>query len=117
MYQAFHLFLHYNTSREITQEKKEKFYKKNKHFQCLIKFFRGNKCQITDITELKIDAAKLELGIAYVMKDSVINELNRKELYEVKLPIKLPTSSINLLYLKGQLTNVDKNFIKNYLKK
>lgn len=70
-----------------------------------------------DITELKIDAAKLELGIAYVMKDSVINELNRKELYEVKLPIKLPTSSINLLYLKGQLTNVDKNFIKNYLKK
>ena len=70
-----------------------------------------------DITELKIDAAKLELGIAYVIKDSVINELNRKELYEVKLPIKLPTSSINLLYLKGQLTNVDKNFIKNYLKK
>ena len=39
------------------------------------------------------------------------------ELYEVKLPIKLPSSSVNLLYLKGQLTSIDKRFIKDYLKK
>lgn len=70
-----------------------------------------------DITELKIDATKMGLGLGYVMRDSVKNEINSKELYEVKLPIKLPNSSINLLYLKGQLTNIDKRFIKDYLKK
>lgn len=70
-----------------------------------------------DITELKVDATKKGLGIAYVMRDAVKNEIKNRELYEVKLPIELPSSSINLLYLKGQLTSVDKKFIKNYLKK
>ena len=70
-----------------------------------------------DITELKVDATKMGLGLGYVMKDAVKNELKNKELYEVKLPIELPSSSINLLYLKGQLTNISKKFIKEYLKK
>lgn len=70
-----------------------------------------------DITELKIDATKMGLGLSYVMRDSVKNELKNKELFEVKLPIELPTSSVNLLYLRGQLTNIDKQFIKKYLKK
>ena len=70
-----------------------------------------------DITELKVDATKMNLGLGYVMKDTVKNELKEKELYEVKLPIKLPSSTVNLLYLKGQLTNIDKKFIKEYLKK
>ena len=70
-----------------------------------------------DITELKIDATKLGLGLGYVMRDSVKEEIKNKELYEVKLPLKLPESQINLLYLKGQLTNIDKKFIKEYLKK
>ncbi len=70
-----------------------------------------------DITELKIDATKRNLGLGYVMRDSVKNELDNNELYEVKLPIKLPSSSVNLLYLKGQLTSIDKKFIKDYLKK
>ena len=70
-----------------------------------------------DITELKIDATKMGLGIAYVMREAVKEELERKELYEVKLPIKLPYTSINLLYLKGQLTQIDNKFIGEYLKK
>ena len=70
-----------------------------------------------DITELKIDATKMGLGIAYVMREAVKEELGKKELYEVKLPIKLPYTSINLLYLKGQLTQIDNKFIKEYLKK
>lgn len=70
-----------------------------------------------DYTELRVDAAKKGLGISYVMKDSAKRELNNKEVYEVKLPIELAYSSINLLYLKGQLTNIDKKFIKDYLKK
>lgn len=69
-----------------------------------------------DITELKIDAVKRNLGISYVLKDAVKKELENKEVYEVKLPIALPTSSLNLIYLKGQLTKADKKFIKEYLK-
>ena len=50
------------------------------------------------------------------MKEAVKNELENKELYEVKLPIELPISKINLIYIKEQLTQSDKKFIKNYLK-
>ena len=44
-------------------------------------------------------------------------ELENKELYEVELPIKLPKIKLNLVHLKGELTKVDKKFIKEYLKK
>ena len=33
------------------------------------------------------------------------------------MPIKLPVSKINLIYLKEQLNKADKQFIKEYLKK
>ena len=69
-----------------------------------------------DITEVRINAAKIGIGIAYVMKEAVKNELERGELYEVKMPIQLPSSAINLIYVKNQLTQVDKEFIKKYLK-
>ena len=90
--------------------------------QELIQLMKCNNVNIVpdmeiDITELKVDATKMNLGLGYVMKDTVKNELKEKELYEVKLPIKLPSSTVNLLYLKGQLTNIDKKFIKEYLKK
>lgn len=69
-----------------------------------------------DITELRIDATKKGLGIGYVMKESVLKELRDKELYEVDIPIELPKSTIKLIYVKEQLTQADKKFIKNYLK-
>lgn len=69
-----------------------------------------------DITELRINDVKRGLGIGYVMKEAVKNELENKELYEVKLPIELPISKINLIYIREQLTQSDKKFIKNYLK-
>lgn len=68
-----------------------------------------------DITELRINAVKRNLGISYVIKDAVKDELETKQLYEIKVPIKLPSSDLNLIYLKGQLTNADKQFIKKYL--
>lgn len=70
-----------------------------------------------DITELRISAAKKGIGISYVMKESVKEALKNKEVYEVKMPIKLPVSKINLIYLKEQLNKADKQFIKDYLKK
>ena len=51
------------------------------------------------------------------MKESVKEALKKKEVYEVKIPIKFPTSKINLMYLKEQLNKADKQFIKEYLKK
>ena len=62
-----------------------------------------------DATEIRVDAVKRNMGIAY--------ELNNKELYEVELPIELPSIKLNLVYLTGELTKIDKKFIKEYLKK
>lgn len=67
-------------------------------------------------TEQRISAAKGGIGIAYVMKEATKKELEDEELYEVKIPIKLPMNSINIVYLKNQLTKVDKAFIREYLK-
>lgn len=72
---------------------------------------------ISDATEVRVEAVKKNMGIAYVIKESVKKELKNKELYEVELPIELPKVKVNLMYLKGDLTKVDKKFIKDYLRK
>lgn len=69
-----------------------------------------------DVTEIRVDAVKRDLGIAYVMKKAVENELKNGELYEVELPINLPNIDINLIYVKNNLAKVDQLFIKKYLK-
>lgn len=69
-----------------------------------------------DTTEIRVEAVMNGLGIAYVMKEAVKKQLENGELYEVELPIKLPELSINLVYMKDMLTQVDKKFIKKYLK-
>lgn len=75
-----------------------------------------NRSMICSTVEARINAAKRGLGIAYVIRDSVKKELEKGELYKVKLPIELPKSSINLIFLKDRLTKVDKEFLKEYLK-
>ena len=69
-----------------------------------------------DITEMRIAEVKQGQGIGYVMKESVMDDLNKKEVYEVKLPIELPEMKINLVYMEKYLTKMDKIFIKEYLK-
>ena len=68
-----------------------------------------------DATEIRVEAVKRNLGIAYVIKEAVIKELEKEELYEVELPLELPTINLNLIHLDGELTKVDKEFIKEYL--
>lgn len=70
-----------------------------------------------DITESRVGAVKEGLGIAYVMKQAVKGELENGELYEVEVPLELPKSKINLIYMDGRLTKADKKFINEYLKK
>lgn len=69
-----------------------------------------------DTTELRVEAVEKGLGLSYVMKDAVIDKLRKKEIYEVKVPFKLPKSKIHLIYLKGHLSKADNKFIKEYLK-
>lgn len=69
-----------------------------------------------DITEMRIEEAKEGLGIGYVMKEATEETVKNKELYEVELPINLPSMKINLVYMEKYLTKMDKIFIKKYLK-
>lgn len=69
-----------------------------------------------DITEMRIEEAKEGLGIGYVMKEAIEEAVKNKELYEVELPINLPSMKINLVYMEKYLTKIDKIFIKKYLK-
>lgn len=87
----------------------------------LIELFEKNDIKIKqlitiDTTELRVEAVKKGLGISYVMKDIVQEELKKGEIHEVKVPFELPKSTIHLVYLNGYLSKADKKFIKDYLK-
>lgn len=75
-----------------------------------------NANMICDATEIRVQAVKKNMGIAYVIKQAVKAELDNNELYEVELPIELPSIKLNLIHLKDELTKADKEFINNYLK-
>ena len=51
-----------------------------------------------DTTELRVNAVKKGLGITYVMKEIVKEDLESNELYEVKVPFELPKSKMHLIY-------------------
>jgi DNA-binding transcriptional LysR family regulator len=69
-----------------------------------------------DITELRLDAVKKGLGIGYVMEDSAEELLKTGKIHKVELPLTLPKSNINLMYLKDHLSQSAKKFIEIYLK-
>ena len=50
------------------------------------------------------------------MKEAAKKAIEKKEVYEVKIPIELPTSSLKVVYLKNHLTKVDKEFLSKYIK-
>ena len=68
-----------------------------------------------DATEVRIEEVKQGQGIGYVMKDATEDGIKNNEIFEIKLPIKLPEMKINLLYIEKYLTKIDKIFIKKYL--
>ena len=88
----------------------------------LVEIFKENNLKISpkiqfDKTEMIIDAVKRGIGVGFVMKEAIEKELTSGELHEVKIPeSKYPDSFIQLFYVKEELTNADKKFIKKYLK-
>lgn len=70
-----------------------------------------------ETTELIIDAVKNDVGIGYVVKEAVINEIEKKELFELKTEYELPELELNLVYINDYITNSSKKFINDYIKK
>ena len=68
-----------------------------------------------DTTDVIISTVKNEIGIGYVVKDAVKEELNKNELFEVKMDFNPPKLQLNLVYIKNYLTRASKVFIKDFL--
>lgn len=86
-------------------------------FEVLQKYDVKIKADIqADSTEVRIKETKKAQGIGYVMKEAAEDEIENKEVYEVKLPIELPEMNINLVYMEKYLTKNAEMFMKRYLK-
>lgn len=72
-----------------------------------------------ETTEMLVNSIKKDMGIGYVIKQAVNQELKNKELFEVKIKEKLPTLKLNIVYINEYLTNIPRTFmnrIKNEYK-
>ena len=58
---------------------------------------------------------RIDLGIGYIIKDVVRDNLLNKEFILVDVKEKLPRIEINLVYIERYLTMVPRYFIENYL--
>lgn len=70
-----------------------------------------------ETTEMLIDAVKKNMGIGYVMKKAIEEELKNKELKEIKVNLQLPKLLLNLVYIKNNLTNIPKVFLEEIMSK
>lgn len=64
-----------------------------------------------ETTEMLIDAVKENMGIGYVIRKAVEEDLNKGNLYEIKIKQNLPTLLLNLVYIDKYLTYIPKVFI------
>ena len=66
-------------------------------------------------SEMIVGTVKKDLGIGYIIKDVVRDNLLNKEFILVDVKEKLPRTEINLVYIERYLTMVPRYFIENYL--
>ncbi|MCI9366492.1 MAG: hypothetical protein HFJ54_08370 [Clostridia bacterium] len=76
---------------------------------------------ITNVEEMveKLKDNNIDFAITNVVLDKYKEEIERKELKKsenIKVPVSLPQTSLNIVYIKGHLTKVDKEFMNRYLK-
>ena len=69
-----------------------------------------------DTTDLIISSVKRNLGIGYVVKESVKQELLNKEVKQVDVKCDLPKMELDLVYIKDYLSFPAKKFLKEYIK-
>ena len=65
-----------------------------------------------ETTEMLIDAVKKNMGIGYVMRNAIEEELKSKELEEINVNIKLPKLLLNIVYIENNLTYIPRIFMK-----
>lgn len=68
-----------------------------------------------DTTDVIISSAKKGIGIGYVVKNAIKDELEKGEIYEVKFDFELPKLELDLVYMKNYVTKATKVFIKEFL--
>ena len=86
------------------------------------KQLRDNKINLNvvlsvDTTKLIVSAVEKNIGIGYVIKECVKEELNKKTLKELKLDCDFPKFEITLTYKKDCLSYPAIKFINEYIKK
>ena len=85
--------------------------------ECLIKYNVNIKVNLAlDTTNLIVNGVKKNLGIGYVVKDSVKDDLLNKQIKEIDFGIKLPLMKLNLVYMDDYLSLPAKEFLKKYIK-
>ena len=67
-------------------------------------------------SEMIIDSVRNNMGIGYILKDVVANNLNNKEFIELCVKEKLPSAELIIVYSKKFLTSAPKKFIDLYIK-
>lgn len=89
-----------------------------KRFEENLKKFNVNyKCGLSvDTTDLIISSVKKNLGIGYVVRESVKDELINHELKEINIDCELPKLELNLVYIKDYLSYAALEFLKKYIK-
>lgn len=70
-----------------------------------------------DTTDLIISSVKKDIGIGYVVKECVKEELKNNKLKELKLDCELPKFKLRLIYNKDYLSYPAIKFINEYIKR
>lgn len=84
----------------------------------LEEYFFSQHIKINDVlnihtSEVIVGAIKRHLGIGYVIKDLVLDEIEKGTLKEIPID-GLPKIGISLVYIKDYITNSPKTFLSNY---
>ena len=70
-----------------------------------------------ETTEMLIDAVKKNMGIGYVIKNAIEEDLKNDKLEEIKVDIPLPKLLLNLVYIENNLTYTPQIFLKEIISK
>ena len=75
-----------------------------------------NVCLSVDTTDLIITSVRKNLGIGYVIKEAVQDEMREGTIKELNISCDMPKLELNLVYVNGYLSHPAQKFLKEYLK-
>lgn len=89
-----------------------------KNFEKSLKKYNINMCSgvEVDTTDLIISSVKKNLGIGYVIKEAVLNEIENGKIKELNIDCELPKLEVSLVYIKDYISYPAKVFLEKYIK-